>query len=118
MGSEIPHHRERRRSERLLLRVPVKVFGKSKDGRQAHEDAEVVIVSRHGCLLRSDSALPNGEVIELFNKFTDKQATFKVVWCSDSPISDRWDVGLETETSAEEFWGVQFPAERGTSARG
>ena len=118
MGSEVLHHRERRRSERLLLRVPVKVFGKTKDGRQAHEDAEVVIVSRHGCLLRCSSALPSGEIIELFNKFTEKQATFKVVWCSDRPVSDRWDVGLDTETPAEGFWGVQFPAEKGSSARG
>lgn len=110
MGTPPASSKDRRRSERLLLRVPVKIFGKAKDGRQAEEDAEVVIVSRHGALMRSASPLPSGTMIEIMNKYTQKQAPFKVIWCSDRAVSDRWDVGLETSAESEEFWGVQFPA--------
>lgn len=109
MVNEFPWQKERRRSERLLLRVPVKVFSKTKDGRPVEVDAEVVIVSHHGALLRSASPLPWGSVIELFNKYTRQQASFKVIWCSDRSVSERWDVGVETGVSSEEFWGIQFP---------
>lgn len=117
MVSDPAPPKERRRSDRLLLRVPIKIFGKTKDGRQTQEEAEVVIVSRHGALVRSASPFEKGTTIELLNKYARKQAPFRVIWCSDHPVSDRWDVGVETAVHAEDFWGVQFPTEKNSSTR-
>ena len=113
MSTDTAPFTERRRSERVLLRVPVKIYGKLKDGRRLEEDAEAVIVSRHGALLRSTLAFQTGATIDLLNKFSQKQVSFRVIWCCEIPASGRWDVGVESGTVAGDFWGIHFPGEKG-----
>lgn len=114
MSSDAAPFSERRRSERVLLRVPVRIYGKSKEGRRLEEDAEAVIVSRHGALLRSTSAFQTGTTVDLLNKFSQKQMPFRVIWCSDLAASGRWDVGVESDNAAGDFWGIHFPGQRGS----
>lgn len=112
MATEFTPSPERRRSERVLLRVAVKIYGKTKDGHRVEEEAEAVIVSRHGALLRSTSGFQAGTRIELLNKYSQKQLPFRVVWCSEIPASGRCDVGLESVGPSADFWGIHFPGEK------
>ena len=100
---------ERRRGERLMIRIPVKVYALGKDGQHVNEAAETVVVSRHGALLRVSSALKHGTTLEVMNGFTQKIEKFRVVWVSEKPKDGRFDIGIELLSPQEEFWGVRFP---------
>ncbi len=105
-----PAFRERRRGERVLIRIPVQVHGLSKDNKIVTEDAETVVVSRIGGLLRCRTAFKMGGNAEVTNGFTKKGEKFRVVWVSDQAKQGFFDVGIEFLTPAEEFWGISFPA--------
>jgi hypothetical protein len=109
MPPEAPF-RERRRGERVLIRIPVKVHGPAKDHKQVTEDAETVAVSRIGALLRCRSAFKMGGQVDVTNGFTRKGEKFRVVWVSEQAKQGFYDVGIEFLTPHEEFWGISFPA--------
>lgn len=104
--------RERRRGERVLIRVPVQVNGTGKDGKPVHSPAEAVVVNRNGALLRVPHKLKTGSTLEVYQG-QDKQGTkplvFRVIWCSDRPREGRHDVGVELLNPCEELWGIRFP---------
>jgi hypothetical protein len=105
-----PQFRERRRGERVLIRIPVKIHGLAKDNKLVTEDAETVVVSRVGALLRCRVALKMGGSAEVTNGFTRKGEKFRVVWVSEQPKQGYFDIGLEFLTPHDEFWGISFPA--------
>jgi hypothetical protein len=102
--------RERRRGERVLIRIPVKVHGLAKDHKHVTEDAETVVVSRVGALLRCRAAFKIGAQVDVTNGFTQKDEKFRVVWVSEQPKQGYFDVGIEFLTAHDEFWGIRFPA--------
>lgn len=104
-----PPMSERRRAERVMIRIPVKVYGIGKDGQHINESAETAVVSRHGALLRLSTPLKNATPLEVMNNFTQKIEKFRVVWVSDKPKEGKFDVGIEFVAPPEEFWGVRFP---------
>ena len=108
MPSEAPYS-ERRRGERVMIRIPVKVYGMGRDGQHINEAAETAVVSRHGALLRLSTPLKHATTLEIMNNFTQKTEKFRVVWVSDKAKEGKFDVGVELMAPHEEFWGVRFP---------
>ena len=102
--------RERRRGERVIIRIPVTLYGLTKDNRHISEEAETVAISRTGALVRSRSQFKTGGVIEITNSFSKQADKFKVVWASDAQRQGSYDLGVEMLTPREEFWGLSFPA--------
>src|SRR3970040_129690 len=72
--------RERRRGERVIIRIPVILYGLTKDNRHISEEAETVAISRTGALVRSRSSFKTGGVIEVTNSFSKQADKFRVVW--------------------------------------
>lgn len=101
--------RERRRGERVLIRVPVQLHGVAQDGSELKEAAEAVVVSRFGALLRTHTPLQKGSSLTVTNGFSMETEKFRVVWVSDKPTDERWDVGVEAADPREDFWGIRFP---------
>ena len=112
--SELPI-RERRRGERVIIRIPVILYGLTKDNHHISEEAETVAISRTGALVRSRSQFKTGGVIELTNSFSKQADKFRVVWASDAARQGCYDLGLEMLTPRDDFWGLSFPA--ATSAK-
>ncbi len=108
MASE-PKTHERRRSERIFLRISIMVSGTSKDGERVNEDGQVAVVSRNGALIRTKTALKPGSTVEILRSVSDEKLIFKVVWVSERAREGKFDVGLELTERREEFWGVRFP---------
>lgn len=100
---------DRRRGERVMIRIPVKVYGLGKDGQHINEAAETAVVSRHGALLRVSTPLKHATTLELMNNFTQKTEKFRVVWVSEKPKDGKFDIGVELVVPNEDFWGVRFP---------
>jgi len=108
-----PRTRERRRGERVLIRVAIQISGTAKDGKPVHSPAEAVVVNRNGALLRVPQPLKPGSTLEVYQG-QDKQdkgamMIFRVIWCSDRPREGRHDVGIELLKPCEELWGIRFP---------
>lgn len=101
--------RERRRGERVLIRVPVQVRGEGEGGLKVAEAAEAVVVSRFGALLRVSTRLKKGSALTVTNAYSQAAEQFRVVWVAEVPTDGRWDVGVEALQPLEEFWGIRFP---------
>ncbi|MBI4461325.1 MAG: PilZ domain-containing protein [Acidobacteria bacterium] len=101
---------ERRRSARILIRVPVRVSGITQHGTRVSQSGEAVVISRHGALLKVGSPLKPGSEVDVENPSSHEMATFRVVWTSDQPSAGRWDVGVEWSSGAANIWGIDFPA--------
>ncbi len=100
---------DKRRSERVLLRIPVQIRGVAEDGSAVTESAQTVVVSRFGALLRVASRLKLASPLSITHGLSQQAEEFKVVWISDKQDEGRWDIGVEAATTVEEFWGVRFP---------
>lgn len=101
--------RERRRGERVLIRMAIQVHGTGKDGKPVHAPAEAVVVNRNGALLRMPQPLKPGSTLEVLQGGQQKPKLFRIIWCSDRPREGRYDVGIELLEPCEELWGIRFP---------
>jgi len=108
MPSELEKH-EKRRGERVLIRVPVQVQGVGQDEREVAEPAETAVVSRFGALLRTPSLLKIQSTLSVTNDFSKETEQFRVVWIAEEKNDGRWDTGIEATTPREDFWGTRFP---------
>jgi len=99
-----------RRSCRVVLSVPIRVFGTDYRGVDFTEDAETVVVNLHGAKIRLTHQLLPDQEIRLFSQATQQDAVFRVV--AQAAGSDRsftyW--GVENLDPRLNLWGVQIPA--------
>ena len=108
MASE-PKIHERRRGERILLHIPIRISGTGKDGKRVNESSLVVVVNRNGALLRSKTPLKQGSTVDVVHGSSEEALTFRVVWVSERAREGQFDVGIELTEPREEFWGIRFP---------
>jgi hypothetical protein len=99
---------ERRRSSRVLIRIPVKVFSKGAFGTPA----EAIAVSRYGALIRTPYSPDLGSRIEVLNGLSQETQEFRVIRISDAKEDGQYELGIETLYPTHNFWGIQFPDER------
>jgi PilZ domain len=103
---------ERRRSSRIPLRIPVKVFRRDSAGEITDAAAESVAVSRYGAQLRAPFAPELGSRIEVLHGHSHELREFRVVSAKNSKEDGLFELGVEILHPAQNnFWGVQFPDE-------
>ena len=100
--------RDRRRGDRVMIRIPIRVQAIGSNGAPLTEDGEALVVSRAGALLQTRTALPAGATIVVTNALSRTAERFRVVW-SAPETSGRYDVGVEQMADHDSFWGVRFP---------
>lgn len=98
---------QRRHSPRREQRIPVRVVGVCRDGKQVDREAEVNQVSSHGVRLTIGVDLPSGTVAEIHNPQTGGSARYRVMWATESPGGER-QMGLELVSDSAALWGVDF----------
>jgi len=104
-----PKPTERRKCERVLIRVPIVMQASAKAGAATPLEAEAVVVSRFGALLRAPLALAPGSIVQLTHGFTKEMEQFRVVWSGANKSQGRHDIGVEQVVQREDFWGIRFP---------
>lgn len=104
-----PKKLQKRRDERVLIRVPVEVRAVAQDGREVDETAETAVISRFGALLRTRSRPKEGSTLTLKTRFSEDAQEFRVVWLGEKQGDGRWEVGVEAVNPHEDFWGIRFP---------
>lgn len=97
---------ERRRSSRVRIRVPVRIF---RDG--AYTSAVAIGVSRGGALLRVPFSPQIGSRIQVLNDKSQEKREFRVVRVSEPKHDGMFELGVEILYPNRSFWGIRFPDE-------
>lgn len=103
---------ERRRSQRVLLVIPLEVAWTSASGVRVLEHAETEIVNAHGALMRMKAKLPRGTQVELSRPKTQEKVPARVVFIGQEGSDGLWRAGVEFPAPNEKFWGVTMPPAR------
>ena len=98
----------RRRSQRVLMAVPVRVSGETGTGLQFEEETQTVAISAHGALIMVSTQVHRGQRLTLANVQT-KAALECVVAHIEKNKSSKPQVGVEFMLPNPIFWHVAFP---------
>jgi hypothetical protein len=98
----------RRRSQRVLVTVPVRVSGQTGAGLPFEEETHTRAISAHGALILVSSQVYRGQRLSVSNVQT-KAALECVVAHIDRRQSDHPQVGVEFTLPNPMFWHVAFP---------
>ena len=104
----MPSPENRRRSERVVLRMSVLLVAEDEDRRQIQEKAETQVVNAHGGLLRMRQHLHVGQSFFLSNPQNNMEMSCRVVRTEDDGL-DFFKVAFECDRPAPNFWPIVFP---------
>jgi hypothetical protein len=101
----------KRRSVRILLRVPliINVVGASVDTEW--EPVETITVSQHGGMIRTRREFQVGDTLEIRVRNKERSARARVAWRSTQVGPRGVDLGFEI-IGDEAFWDITFPPDR------
>jgi hypothetical protein len=100
--------RNRRRSERVVLRVPIRLSAMMPDGKRVSIETRTLVVNAHGGLLDVGMEMIAGQQIRLKRPKMENATTGRVLRVEGSE-EGRFLVAFEFETPSPNFWPVGFP---------
>jgi hypothetical protein len=100
--------KERRRTVRVMLSVPLRVSGKTEIGDKFAVKALSHSVSLHGACIELEQGVVLGEILELENETTKEKVEGKVVSIRRARDGKRY-VALEFTEADPNFWHMAFP---------
>jgi len=98
----------RRRSERVMLQIPVRVLAETPDRVQVQEDTHTLVVNAHGGLMKLKLELLVGQPIILVNPQSGLEQSCRVVRI-DQAGGNFFGVAFEFDSPSPKFWPVVFP---------
>jgi len=100
----------RRRSQRVLMQVPLRLRGVDAQGQNFEEFTETLAINAHGALVLVEARVTSGSVIQMRHNKTEEEQECHVVFLG--PVrSGKAEVGLEFTVPRSSFWRVAFPPE-------
>ena len=97
---------EGRRSERILLKVPIAVSCDGEDPVRAH----TLVVNGHGALILAPRLFPEDALLRVVNQETGQSALCRVACCCGEELPGLFKVGIEILGAAAHFWGAPYEA--------
>lgn len=100
----------RRRSQRVFLRVPIQVIARGPDKQHVSEDTFTLVVNAHGALFPLSLKVDVGQNIILKHRDTEEEQSVRVVRLN--PVAEgKTEIAVEFLRPAPKFWRVSFPPE-------
>ena len=100
----------RRRSQRVLMQVGIRVRGKDAQGEDFEEMTETLAINAHGALVLLNARVISGAVIHMRHNKTEEEQECHVAFLG--PVrSGRAEIGVEFTSPHPTFWRVAFPPE-------
>src|SRR5215472_368395 len=100
----------RRRSQRVLMQVGIRVRGKDAQGKDFEEGTETLAINAHGALVLLNARVTSGSVVHMKHNKTEEEQECHVAFLG--PVrSGRAEIGLEFSQPRPTFWRVAFPPE-------
>lgn len=104
------HTGARRRSQRVLMQVGIRVRGKDAQGKDFEEKTETLAINAHGALILLNARVVSGTVIHVKHNKTEEEQECHVAYLG--PVrGGRAEIGVEFATPSPNFWRVAFPPE-------
>jgi hypothetical protein len=100
--------KERRRTLRVCITVPVAVHGQDESGDKFRVKAKSESVNRHGALLCMDQLVSVGQMLVLVNENSDRTVECRVV-SAKRDRDNRFHIGVEFTSPDSNFWHMSFP---------
>jgi hypothetical protein len=105
-----PNPASRRRSQRVLMQVHVRIRGTDSLSESFEEQAVTLAINAHGALVAMKHRLSSGTKVQLRHNMTDEEQECHVVHLGQ--VRDgKIEVGLEFSEPRPGFWRVAFPPE-------
>src|SRR5260370_228420 len=100
----------RRRSQRVLMQVPVRIRGKDAQGADFEELTETLAINAHGALVLLTARLTSGAAVHMRHNKTEEEQECHVAFLG--PVrSGKAEIGLAFTAPRPTFWRVSFPPE-------
>ena len=100
----------RRRSQRVLMQVAVRMRGEDSQGRAFEEIGETLAINAHGALVLLEARVTSGSIVKLQHKGTQEEQECHVVFLG--PVrGGKAEIGVEFTAPRPNFWRVAFPPE-------
>ncbi len=106
----------RRRSQRVILNVPITVSGDGTGGNFS-EQTKTMVVNAHGALIMLAAKVTQGQTLDLKSPTNPESQSCKVVYIGPT-VQGQTQVGVEFSKPAPHFWHVAFPPENWTPSMG
>jgi hypothetical protein len=104
------HTSARRRSQRVLMQVGVRVRGKDAQGKEFEEFTETLAINAHGALILLNARVTSGSVVHVKHNKTQEEQECHVAFLG--PVrSGKAEIGVEFASPHPTFWRVAFPPE-------
>ena len=100
---------ERRRSQRLMISVPIRVEGTDRNGVKFVENTRTILVNRQGARIYLKRMVSAGSLLDVTTTVAHRTGKFRVVGPTQPPSSEGGEWGIETNESGKSIWGIGFP---------
>jgi len=100
---------QRRRSERVLLRIPIEVRGTNPEGKPFTEKTTTLVINRHGARISLKTPVRPQDQITITNLQNAMSCPFRVVRERDQSLGEGPECGVECLSPEINFWGILFP---------
>jgi PilZ domain len=101
---------QQRRSQRIMLAIPILVSGTREDGKRFAEETHTIIVNAHGALLLLAELVRPGQLVTLRHLKAQEDRKCTVVAVGEKHDTKR-EVGIELLDPSPRFWHVGFAPE-------
>ena len=110
-GSYTPlHPGARRRSQRVLMQVGVRIRGKDAQGKDFEEFTATLAINAHGAPVQLTARLTSGGTVHMRHEKTLEEQECHVAFLG--PVrGGKGEIGLEFTAPRPSFWRVAFPPE-------
>jgi hypothetical protein len=106
--TEISRMGQHRRSKRLPISIPVRVYGRTPDGQPFRDITETESISSNGGLIPLSKNVNRGQLLLLVNGITDEERRCRVVYVERRARTGK-QVAVEFTDAKDDFWHVFAP---------
>ena len=99
---------EQRRSERLLLTIPIRVLGFATAVGEFSEDTHTVMVNRTGARIALKHHINPDDTIRIVNLENYREADFRIVGPTSWTEGEITEWGTECLEPGRDIWGIEF----------
>lgn len=100
----------KRRSDRLMVRIPLHVSGLTETGEPFECRGHAVAVNRYGAHIRLERPVPATHKFLLTNLENNLRGEFRIVKVLESTRTGQTALGIEALGNYPTFWGIAFPS--------
>ena len=98
---------DKRRSDRIVLALPIEIGWTTKDGKKVKEAAESEVVNVHGAMIRMKKR-PSASQVVLSHSKSSGPVRARVVRIIDPDGGEYTRLVVEFTTPNEVFWGIGY----------